>query len=84
MAQLEEIAAVEGVDALFVGPGDLSAAMGHIGNIGHPDVQAAIADAARRARAIGNPSALSALRRKWCTLSLVTAMTTWPSLRTWA
>lgn len=55
LAQLEEIAAVEGVDALFVGPGDLSAAMGHIGNIGHPDVQAAIADAARRARAIGKP-----------------------------
>lgn len=55
LAQLEEIAAVDGVDALFVGPGDLSAAMGHIGNIGHPDVLAAIADAARRARAIGKP-----------------------------
>lgn len=55
LAQLEEIATVDGVDALFVGPGDLSAAMGHIGNIGHPEVQAAIADAARRARAIGKP-----------------------------
>ena len=55
LAQLEQIAAVEGVDALFVGPGDLSAAMGHLGNIAHPEVQAAIKDAARRARAVGKP-----------------------------
>ncbi|KAB8039273.1 HpcH/HpaI aldolase family protein [Janthinobacterium aquaticum] len=55
LAQLEEIAAVDGVDALFVGPGDLSAALGHLGNIAHPEVQAAIADAARRARALGKP-----------------------------
>lgn len=47
----DEIAAVPGVDCLFVGPGDLSAALGHIGNPGHPEVQAAIkrvADAAAR------------------------------------
>lgn len=39
---IPEIAAVEGVDAVFIGPSDLSASMGHIGNFGHPDVQAAI------------------------------------------
>jgi 2-dehydro-3-deoxyglucarate aldolase len=55
LAQLEQIAAIDGVDALFVGPGDLSAALGQIGNIGHPVVQAAIKDAAQRARAIGKP-----------------------------
>lgn len=55
LAQLEQIAAVDGVDALFVGPGDLSAAMGQLGNVNHPEVQAAIADAARRARAFGVP-----------------------------
>lgn len=55
LAKLEEIAAVPGVDALFVGPGDLAAAMGHIGNIAHADVQAAIADAARRANAALKP-----------------------------
>lgn len=55
IAALEEIAAVPGVDALFLGPGDLSANMGHIGNIAHADVQAAIADVARRCRAIGKP-----------------------------
>jgi len=48
-----EIAAVEGVDALFLGPGDLSAAMGLIGQIGHPDVQAKIARAAQLAHAAG-------------------------------
>lgn len=52
---LEEIAAVEGVDALFLGPGDLSANMGHIGNILHPEVQAVIADVATRCRRIGIP-----------------------------
>lgn len=53
--RLPEIAAVPGVDGLFVGPGDLSAAMGHIGNITHPDVQALIQNAAKAARAAGKP-----------------------------
>lgn len=42
MANLKEIAAVDGVDAVFIGPSDLSASMGHIGNPDHPDVVAAI------------------------------------------
>jgi 2-dehydro-3-deoxyglucarate aldolase len=53
MAKLEEFAAVDGVDALFVGPGDLSGAMGHLGDIANPKVQAALADAAKRAKAVG-------------------------------
>ena len=55
MAQLEAIAAVPGVDALFVGPGDLSGTMGHAGQLTHPEVMASMADAARRANAIGMP-----------------------------
>ena len=55
VAALEDIAAVEGVDALFLGPGDLSANMGHIGNILHPEVQAVIADVAARCRKLGIP-----------------------------
>ncbi len=55
MAQLEAIAAVPGVDGLFVGPGDLSGAMGHVGQLTHPEVMASMADAARRANAIGMP-----------------------------
>jgi 2-keto-3-deoxy-L-rhamnonate aldolase RhmA len=53
--RLELIAAVPGVDALFVGPGDLSAAMGKIGNLKDDAVQALIGDAAQRARRIGMP-----------------------------
>ncbi len=55
VAQLEAIAAVPGCDALFVGPGDLSGTMGHVGQLTHPDVLALMADAARRAQAIGMP-----------------------------
>jgi 4-hydroxy-2-oxoheptanedioate aldolase len=39
------IAGVPGVDGVFIGPADLSAALGHLGNPGHPEVQAAIAHA---------------------------------------
>lgn len=45
---LDAIAAVDGVDGVFIGPADLSASMGHIGNPGHPDVQAAIEGAIAR------------------------------------
>ena len=53
LANIEAIAGVDGVDGIFIGPGDLSAAMGHIGNPKHPDVLAAIEDAIRRIRACG-------------------------------
>ncbi|ACL61835.1 HpcH/HpaI aldolase family protein [Methylobacterium nodulans] len=39
---LEEIAAVEGVDGLFVGPGDLSTSLGYLGQQNHPEVVAEI------------------------------------------
>lgn len=39
---LEEILQVEGIDALFIGPYDLSASMGLAGQTGHPEVVAAI------------------------------------------
>lgn len=38
LANLEQIAAVDGVDGVFFGPADLSASMGHLGNLSHPDV----------------------------------------------
>jgi len=53
--RLEEIAAVDGVDALFVGPADLSASLGHVGEFTHPQVLQAMAQAARRARACSKP-----------------------------
>ena len=39
---LKAIAAVPGVDGVFIGPADLSASMGHLGNITHPEVLATI------------------------------------------
>lgn len=53
LGNLEAIAGVEGVDGVFIGPGDLSADMGHLGSPGHPEVQAAIGDAIRRIKARG-------------------------------
>jgi 2-keto-3-deoxy-L-rhamnonate aldolase RhmA len=55
LEQLDAIAAVDGVDALFIGPTDLSGAMGHQGNGAHPEVQAAMAEALRRCHAAGKP-----------------------------
>lgn len=52
---LESIAAVEGVDGVFIGPSDLAASLGHAGNNGHPEVRRMIEDACRRARAVGKP-----------------------------
>ena len=50
---LDAIAATEGVDGVFIGPADLSAAYGHVGNPGHPEVQEVIADAFGRIRRAG-------------------------------
>jgi 4-hydroxy-2-oxoheptanedioate aldolase len=56
LKNLEDIAAVDGVDAVFIGPADLAASMGHLGNGQHPEVQAAVDDAFRRLRDIGKPA----------------------------
>src|SRR5262245_6095164 len=53
LKNLEAIAAVEGVDGLFIGPSDLAAALGHLGESGHPEVRAAIEDALKRIRQAG-------------------------------
>jgi 4-hydroxy-2-oxoheptanedioate aldolase len=50
---LEAIAKVDGIDGVFIGPNDLAADMGHRGNIPHPEVQSAIADAFKRIKACG-------------------------------
>ncbi len=55
LAELEAIAAVPGVDSIFVGPGDLSASMGHLGDIAHPAVQEKLAFAAAECKRLGKP-----------------------------
>jgi 4-hydroxy-2-oxoheptanedioate aldolase len=60
VANAAEIAAVDGVDALFVGPSDLSASMGLIGQQTHPDVLAAVHQAFAAAHQAGKPVGVNA------------------------
>lgn len=55
-----DIAAVEGVDAIFVGPSDLSASMGLLGQQAHPDVAAAVLRAIDAAHSVGTPVGVNA------------------------
>jgi len=67
-----DIAAVEGVDGVFIGPADLAAALGHLGNPAHPDVQQAIAQIAKAVRgagkALGTLAAVEADARRYMEL----------------
>jgi len=75
LENLEAIAAVEGVDGLFIGPSDLAAALGHLGDNGHPEVRAAIEDAFKRIRKAGRaPGILAPIEaeaRHWLSLGCV-------------
>jgi 4-hydroxy-2-oxoheptanedioate aldolase len=53
MENVAEIAAVDGVDAVFIGPADLSTGMGHAGDASQPEVQAAIRHGIDAIRAAG-------------------------------
>jgi 4-hydroxy-2-oxoheptanedioate aldolase len=53
VAQAAEIAAVPGVDGLFFGPGDYSAALGVAGQLSHPEVVAATEMVAKAAQSAG-------------------------------
>jgi 4-hydroxy-2-oxoheptanedioate aldolase len=58
--RLEEIAAVDGVDAVFFGPGDLAASMGFTGQAADPEVTASISAALSRVRATGRAAGVLA------------------------
>lgn len=66
---IDEICAEPGVDGIFIGPNDLAAAYGHLGNPNHPDVQAAVQriyDAANKAgKAIGTLTPVEADARRY-------------------
>jgi 2-keto-3-deoxy-L-rhamnonate aldolase RhmA len=55
MDQLEAIGQVEGVDSLFIGPGDLSGAMGYVGDLLNPAVVEVMARSVQRCHALGKP-----------------------------
>ena len=57
---LDSIAQVDGVDGIFVGPGDLSAALGYLGQPAHPEVLKVIQHIFARAKAAGKPSGILA------------------------
>ncbi|WOF23928.1 aldolase/citrate lyase family protein [Microbacterium betulae] len=60
VAAAAEIAAVDGVDGVFVGPSDLAASLGVLGQQTHPDVTAAVLRAFEAVRAAGKPVGVNA------------------------
>jgi 4-hydroxy-2-oxoheptanedioate aldolase len=60
LASLEEIAAVPGVDGLFIGPSDLAADLGHLGNSAHPEVRRIIDETIVRIRKTGKVAGILA------------------------
>jgi len=79
LAGLDDILKVEGVDGVFIGPSDLAASMGHLGNPGHAEVKAAVAAAIGKISAAGkaagvfsaDPSAAEAYREIGASFLLV-------------
>lgn len=61
LSNIDDIAGVDGVDAVFVGPSDLAASMGHIGNPAHEEVQSAIKKAVLRLKILGIPAGILAV-----------------------
>lgn len=64
LTKLTEIAAVDGVDAVFIGPADLSASMGHLGQPEHPEVVCAIEQAMKTIIAAGKQAGVLATNEK--------------------
>jgi len=56
--ELETIGKTDGVDGVFIGPSDLAASFGHLGNPQHADVQKAIQDAVARLTKLGKPAGI--------------------------
>ena len=57
---LEAIARTEGVDGVFIGPADLAAGLGHLGDQQHTEVQSAIREGIARIRACKKPAGILA------------------------
>lgn len=58
LEQLEAIAGVDGIDGVFIGPADLSASLGHLGDPQHADTQKALQDAGGRLRKLGKAAGI--------------------------
>jgi 2-dehydro-3-deoxyglucarate aldolase len=64
LKNIDDIAAVDGVDGLFIGPSDLSAGMGHFGQPAHPEVQQAMETIVKSGKAHGKPIGILAPAEK--------------------
>ena len=75
LENIEAIAAVDGIDGLFIGPSDLAADLGHLGETSHSEVRAAIENALNRIRKTGKASGIlapiEADARHWLSLGCV-------------
>lgn len=56
IAELDAITDIDGVDGVFIGPADLAAALGYIGQPAHPEVRKIVEESIQRIRAIGKPA----------------------------
>jgi len=69
LQHVEAIAALDGIDGIFIGPADLHASLGHAGEIAHPQVWPLIEDAIGRIRAAGKAAGILAFAeadaRRW-------------------
>lgn len=63
LENLDAILAVEGVDGVFIGPADLAASLGHLGDPGHPEVRVAIEAALPRIAASGKAAGIFVTER---------------------
>jgi 4-hydroxy-2-oxoheptanedioate aldolase len=61
LKNLKKIAAVEGVDAIFIGPSDLGAALGYPGQASHPEVVKVVSQALKDIRDSGKPAGVLAV-----------------------
>ena len=59
--ELEQIATTDGIDGVFIGPGDLSSSMGYPGDLEHPEVVSVIKDALNLLNKLNVPSGILAL-----------------------
>jgi 4-hydroxy-2-oxoheptanedioate aldolase len=63
LTEVGAIARVQGVDAVFVGPNDLAASMGHLGDAGNAEVVAAVSRIAEELRGIPDGPAFATIAR---------------------
>jgi 4-hydroxy-2-oxoheptanedioate aldolase len=75
MADLERIAAVEGLDGIFIGPADLAADLGFPGNFHAPEVQSVIEAGIATILGAGKPAGIltfdPALNRRYIELGAI-------------